>query len=1162
MPVKRASIATVLGLAGFALNLLPVEIFPGVHLIFGNILSILAAVKFGPVAGAGAGLITGLGVWRLSNEPFPLSAILFALEGVWVGYQTSKKERSPLNAVLSFWLLAGIWIVLIAQLIAGASFNPIIILLARSLINALLSGLLVEILILIYEVIRRLRAKTEDSPAHLKLRSIIAVHLMAMVSIPLLYISAHNVNDLRERILSETASASARYIMPLDGEIHSILQVCEQAVERAATLFYSVNLNTPDIGSLNGQLARSRQQRTDFQRICLGDAQGRTLACDPPLDESEMASGEIIQATRPFYNELLTAKSTVTSHILQQPGRVAQPAMVFAVPVIDERDEIKGFVVGWFDLSKFQEVVNRFKQKDETQVIADADGNLVTDSSLQSESYKGLVGLSGRWDYELIKDQNQSSFYYAKPDADKAGLALKHTHIISTGIIPETGWRVWSIRPLDSASRMIEEIYVSNLIVLLVALFSALALSLLLARWLTSPVGELQESAARIAAGNWSRPKQTRFLTADVDSLFQSFRAMAERLEESWNRQQHLLGEASAARGELEATFDAMTDAVAIVDIDDNLVRANNAFYEMHGLSAEEAVGHLYTELAHPEDNWQDCEACIARRAGRQSLVLIRKEAETGVKVFEVRVDPLCNPAGERIGSVQVIRDLTEIKAAEAEAEKAGSLLKNLVDSAFDVIYATDVEGRFLWANKRASELYGEDVAALEGQTFLRSIHQDDMETARKAFDMTVQGEAQMYECRFHPPDKGIRYALVTSSPIYSSNKVTAVLGIVRDITKERMSAEQSMLSDKLRALGQLASGIAHNFNNSLTAILGYTQMVMGKTFDTVLLQYLRTVEMAALDSAKMVQRIQNFARQRQGETLMTANLNQIIRDALDLTRSRWRDDARTAGISFDIIFRPEEGVAVRCDPSAIREVFVNIIINALDAMPEGGRLTVTTSVEGDKAVISFADTGCGIPEDMRQRVFDPFFTTKGPEGHGLGLAVAYGIVSRHNGEIEVESELGRGAIFTLKFPLAVIAETTDTRGRVGETARQSYVLVVDDEAPIRLLLSNLVRTLGHKVMMAENGLVALKTLEGASFDLVITDLSMPGLDGWSLAKEIRNRWPETKVMIVTGYGEMGDAIAPGSDRRMVDAFMSKPFDLSEIGRKINELLLDAERRR
>lgn len=294
MPVKRIAIATALGLVGLAVNYLPVEIFPGVHLVFGNVLSILAAVKFGPAAGAIAGLITGLPVGRLWNDPFPLSALLFMLEGLWVGHQTSKRRRGPLVAVLLFWLFIGIWLHLFAQLlVTGAPFHLILIILARSLINALLSGIIAEISRLVWEVITRFRAKAEERPAQLKLRSSITVQLTAMIAVPLLYISTHNVNDLRERTLSGLASASAREIEPLESEIHSQLQNYEHSVERAAAIFHSSDLSNPDIASLSVYLARLRRQRSDFRQICLGDAQGRALVCDPPASLSETAYDDI-----------------------------------------------------------------------------------------------------------------------------------------------------------------------------------------------------------------------------------------------------------------------------------------------------------------------------------------------------------------------------------------------------------------------------------------------------------------------------------------------------------------------------------------------------------------------------------------------------------------------------------------------------------------------------------------------------------------------------------------------------------------------------------------------------------------------------------------------------------------------------------------------------
>jgi CheY-like chemotaxis protein/anti-sigma regulatory factor (Ser/Thr protein kinase) len=239
-----------------------------------------------------------------------------------------------------------------------------------------------------------------------------------------------------------------------------------------------------------------------------------------------------------------------------------------------------------------------------------------------------------------------------------------------------------------------------------------------------------------------------------------------------------------------------------------------------------------------------------------------------------------------------------------------------------------------------------------------------------------------------------------------------------------------------------------------------------------------------------------------------------------------------------------------------MREVFVNLTINALDAMPQGGRLTITTAVENDTVRVTFADTGCGIPDEIKQRIFEPFFTTKGAKGNGLGLAVSYGIVERHGGEIHVESEPGRGATFVLRMPIALDSQILPSELSDAHTARQAFVLVVDDEVPIRALLANVLRARGHKVLMAEDGIAGLRAIEGSCFDLVITDISMPGLDGWTLVKEVRRRWPTTKVMVVTGYGEFVEVVVPGGDPSLADVFVAKPFDIADIDAKINDLLM------
>jgi PAS domain S-box-containing protein len=601
--------------------------------------------------------------------------------------------------------------------------------------------------------------------------------------------------------------------------------------------------------------------------------------------------------------------------------------------------------------------------------------------------------------------------------------------------------------------------------------------------------------------------------------------------------------------------FDPVIDPVLILDRGGRLLRANRAFYKATGLDPQSAVGLPLTEFAHPEGKSQLCEVCADYLKAVPDPGDATNTSSSSNQI-DIRFHGIYTAHGERLGTMQIIRDLT-VLSHSGEDEIAH--LRRSLSRAYDAVYAASPEGELIWTNDRASELLGFASESIQEEFCLKSIHPEDSSRIRAAFELAAGGEAQRSEVRLLMTDGETRRILVTNSPMYAEGRVVAVLGIMRDITEEREAAEQAMRSDKLRALGQLAWGVAHNFNNSLTAVLGYTQLVLNKISDPTIQRNLKTVEKAALDAAKMVQRIQNFARQGKDDAAAPADLNQIIRDALDLTRSRWRDDARAAGIVYDVIFRPEEGVIALCDQSAMREVFVSIIINAIEAMPSGGRLTITTTVDGEDLVANFVDTGLGMTGETRQRIFEPFYTTKGAKGQGMGLAVTYGIVERHGGEIQVTSEPGHGSTFTISLKRAPEPQAAPIYADGHPTVRSSSVLVVDDEAPIRVLLSDLLRARGHKVMTAEDGLAGLRAVEHMRFDMVITDLSMPGADGWSIIEETRRRSPETKVVILTGYGGFAELAVPGGDTSVVDALISKPFNIAEIDLTINRLLVRDE---
>ncbi|HEV8485218.1 MAG TPA: hypothetical protein VGV87_16865, partial [Blastocatellia bacterium] len=278
----RVLLPVALGLAGFAINCIPIEIFPGVHLVFGGALAILAAIKFGPVAGGITGLTAGLRTWSLWNQPFPLSAILYGLEGVWVGlYQKRGGKRGPLSAVLTYWVLLGCWLNLAGQIfLLHVPFRLALIMQGRSIINGVLVGILVESIILISEVVRG-RSRPRSEPLRLGLHSLIALALLTAIVLPMLYTSTRNVKEMRERMVNDLATSRSRDVQAIRDEVQSILQNYRRGVATAAALCTSLDHSARSQEELSRLLASVRQLYPEFAGLYVGDEAGRTIAFDP-----------------------------------------------------------------------------------------------------------------------------------------------------------------------------------------------------------------------------------------------------------------------------------------------------------------------------------------------------------------------------------------------------------------------------------------------------------------------------------------------------------------------------------------------------------------------------------------------------------------------------------------------------------------------------------------------------------------------------------------------------------------------------------------------------------------------------------------------------------------------------------------------------------------
>jgi signal transduction histidine kinase/ActR/RegA family two-component response regulator len=387
-------------------------------------------------------------------------------------------------------------------------------------------------------------------------------------------------------------------------------------------------------------------------------------------------------------------------------------------------------------------------------------------------------------------------------------------------------------------------------------------------------------------------------------------------------------------------------------------------------------------------------------------------------------------------------------------------------------------------------------------------------------------------------------------------------------IAEQERIREQFSQMEKLSALGELASGVAHDFNNTLAGILGRAQLILRTNDPEKIQRGLNIIIKTAEDGAKTVKRIQDFARQRRDHDFEPISIDQTLFDVSEITRPRWKDRAEASNVQITVDLQIRSKAKVMGDESELREVLVNMVFNAVDAMPDGGNLTLAAEDLGETVVISVADTGTGMPSEVKSRIFDPFFTTKGKAGMGLGLAVSFGIIRRHEGSVEVESEVNAGTKFKIILPKANISEEaavaleaehkTAATETINATPKQPFegpqpkILVVDDEDAVRELLRDLLEAEGCRVYLAPGGREALSLFAVQEFDGVFTDVGMPGMSGWELAHAIRERNETVPIAVITGWGE-----AVGSDEQKqarVDWVVTKPFRAERISELAQEI--------
>jgi signal transduction histidine kinase len=388
------------------------------------------------------------------------------------------------------------------------------------------------------------------------------------------------------------------------------------------------------------------------------------------------------------------------------------------------------------------------------------------------------------------------------------------------------------------------------------------------------------------------------------------------------------------------------------------------------------------------------------------------------------------------------------------------------------------------------------------------------------------------------------------------------VMAHIEDVTEARRAEQQREAmaqSEKLRALGQMATGIAHDLNQSLMLVASYSELARQALVQqppnlAELEDLLMTTTQAALDGGESVKRLLLFTRAAPEHDSQPVDLNLMVHDAAQLTAPRWRAAAQAASRPISLQIEADGHPTIHGSPSRLRELMTNVIFNAVDALPNGGTIRLRVTTEGGQGIVEVIDSGVGMSPEVQERVFEPFFTTKGESGTGLGLAMVFGITEQHGGHIEVQSALGQGTTFRISFPLiveSVAVAPAPPPVRPVEPLQPLRVLAVDDEAMMTRAVARMLKPSGHQVSAAASAEEALEMLAAQPYDVVVSDMGMgPGMNGWELADAVKRRWPSVRFLLATGWGA---AIDPAEARaKGVAAVLAKPYHPAELVRALS----------
>jgi two-component system cell cycle sensor histidine kinase/response regulator CckA len=629
-----------------------------------------------------------------------------------------------------------------------------------------------------------------------------------------------------------------------------------------------------------------------------------------------------------------------------------------------------------------------------------------------------------------------------------------------------------------------------------------------------------------------------------------------------------------SARALLEELFQGSPEAIALLDKEGRVERVNEAFERTFGWSADEAAGAFLWELLEPDqkakEGARDQEMILSGHLVRLETKSRKKDGsllDVEFTGFPVRV------GGEIRGAYAIYRDITEKKKAIVALERAERRYRELVEQVPAGVYEIDVEtARFLTVNEYMCRLFGYTREEFLSMTGFDLWTDEGKEILRQRIEAVLRGRPIPQVVEYPGKTKEGKDLIVRIHSRFGQDDSGRPIArvVMVDVTEQRRLEEQFLQAQKMEAIGRLAGGVAHDINNALMSVMGYADLILMNLGEAhPLAEAAKEIKEGARRAASVTSQLLAFSR-KQLIMPKVIDLNDLMESMAKILRRILGED-----IKLEVRFsrRP---VWVKVDPNQMEQVIMNLAVNARDAMPQGGRLSLRTDlVELDEASISrmrleldpgsygrftMEDTGLGMDRETMKHIFEPFFTTKElGRGTGLGLSTVYGIVKQAKGDIFVRSEPGKGTTFDIYLPLhpepSQMEERPSERGDLSPLKGTETILVVEDSEPVRRLVKTTLERFGYKIMEAPDAETALKMLEGTSqqVSLIITDVVLPGISGPQLAEKAVVILPGVKVLYVSGYPRehLKGWKLQGPEFHLVE----KPFSPLELVKKVRDLL-------